>query len=1369
MHNLINKIKSKAKMCISALMTMALCITSLGLGNVVTAQAVDSSIQSVATVMPEGTGKPNGIAVKLNESTWNESRSSAKEADYLIEDDDGNHRVVLPRQNGTFDDVATLVYEDVATMNGQSVDATLDITKVVVRNINTGSTTGAGYSPNYNTVFRISDSQFLGGADLKDVTFSVKLTYHGTDNEVIGFPCWLEAIDLDTSDIQIGMSDTYTYTESYTVDKSKYDAFYVWQDCALTASQNGDDITFQAQRAADSTTDDDARYYEAGFIAATSKGEFDATIEVASGCGNILYTFVSSVPDPTKTVTSTGSNSDGSYAVGDTVEFEVEQAMPQLYKDAYSAYDSISMRDILPDGLTYQSATMYINGSEASETDGALSYDEASKTITYKFSDEFVADLTNYNGQPLKMVVTATVDTTDEASVDLTNTAYTNVSDVDFGPATATVTVKTPKLSITKSADKSTYNVNDTIDYTIQVQQTTDGVTAKNVVVSDPLPSGLTAVGEPTVSGVSGTASVSGNTITADIPELAYGETAEITVQATVGSSLVGQNVDNTATASDDFGNEETDTSTVEILRPDVNIEKSIGSGPFNVGDTATYTLTVTQPIADAVAFDVVVTDDLPSGLTATGNISLSGVDGDASVNGNTYKVEIPTLKYGETATIEVETTIDASAVGETIDNVATVKDSYDDTDTSDAPIEVLKPELSITKKADATAYSIGDTVTYSIVVNQVKDGAIARNVVVTDTVPDQLELVSVDTSMGDASTSGNSFTVNCGDMSTSDTATITVTATALTESEDIVNTAYANADYTDEVSDEWKIAIRKPGLNIYKDADGEKYYPGDSVEYTLLVSNLIEGEEGEGNVPTAYNVVVSDTLPDGLTLVDVTAEGGTVEKDGNSFTVTYESMYYKAENTIKVTATVNDDVDNTTITNVATVKSDSTDPVDDYAEIDVIKPHLSIEKNADKDVYSVGGQAVYTIDVKQTIADLTAENVVITDILPDEMELVSAELSGIEGDVSVDGNSFTVNAPALAFGETATVTVTANAKTANDSVVNTANADADHADPVSDDADVTILQPVLGIEKDVDKENHYVGDSVVYTINVSETIEGGEAYDVVVSDTLPDGLELKDVSLNDIAGDIAIDGNSFTVSYDKIDSVNAAIITVEATALEDAANTTLNNAAYASASNAEEVSDDADVYIGQPGLEISKTADKDTYEVGENVKYTVTVAETVEGTSETNVTIYDELPDGLTIIGTPELSGADGSVSVSGNEVSVDIPELFYGEDAVLTIEAEAGESLAGETVTNTAYATGDHVDEISDDADISVVKPGETVDPDDPESTETPTSSSDPGETGSGVQTGDNSMMYILLGVAAILLMGGAYVLIQRRRRTE
>ncbi len=95
---------------------------------------------------------------------------------------------------------------------------------------------------------------------------------------------------------------------------------------------------------------------------------------------------------------------------------------------------------------------------------------------------------------------------------------------------------------------------------------------------------------------------------------------------------------------------------------------------------------------------------------------------------------------------------------------------------------------------------------------------------------------------------------------------------------------------------------------------------------------------------------------------------------------------------------------------------------------------------------------------------------------------------------------------------------------------------------------------------------------------------------------------------------------------------------------------------------------------------------------------------------AQTNVVVTDTLPPGLTLVpdsAEANLKGGDVHAAVSGDTVTMEIPQLSYEQIAVLTYRATVSADAEGQVITNTASATSDTHSPIEASAVVHVVRP--------------------------------------------------------------
>ena len=258
------------------------------------------------------------------------------------------------------------------------------------------------------------------------------------------------------------------------------------------------------------------------------------------------------------------------------------------------ASDIFRVSDSLPDGFT---ATSW--------TPSAGSYDSSSGAWT---------GLVLASGESVTLTVVGTV--SPEAEGSLTNTVTVTPPEgvTDTHPCnnqateTTTVTNQAP-LTITKTTPKTSYQVGDTVTYTVQV--TNQGPsTARNLVITDKVPEGM----EYLSAGEGG--SYAAGVVTWNLDTLNPGEKVTRTVTVKVLPAVAGKDVVNTATAvHETLKDPVTTTATIHVPSADLAITKSVDNPRPLVKDKVVFTLIVNNNGPDT-AYDVNATDKLPAGVS---------------------------------------------------------------------------------------------------------------------------------------------------------------------------------------------------------------------------------------------------------------------------------------------------------------------------------------------------------------------------------------------------------------------------------------------------------------------------------------------------------------------------------------------------------------------------------------------------------------------------------------------------------------------------------------------------------------------------------------------------------------------------------
>ncbi|WP_460480580.1 DUF7507 domain-containing protein [Comamonas humi] len=619
---------------------------------------------------------------------------------------------------------------------------------------------------------------------------------------------------------------------------------------------------------------------------------------------------------------------------------------------------------------------------------------------------------------------TTTFTPVDTTPITVTTTAGSSTQDPDPNNNVATTPTTTGvvvNLAITKTATPNgTYQPNGAISYSIVV--TNNGPSAAvGATVNDVVPNAVAVTGWTCAASAGGacTASGTGNTIN-DTVNIPVGGTVTYTINGTVANAATGDIV-NTATATPPAGATCTTppcavTSTATNTNagnPQLAIAKQATPTAFAVNATGTYTLQVTNGNAQGSSSTngaITVSDPLPAGITTTGTPTGAGWNCAASTATQVTCTTNAVLTPGASApVISVPVAIGQNAANPSV-NTATVTGGGDPVCTAGAnpmPAQcqgtttttVNAPRLDLVKTS-AGGFTVGSPASYTIVVTNNGQAATSAAATVTDNIPAGL---TIGTPLPNGCTA-NGQAVSCDipaglAIGGQASFTVTVTPTQAVNGQQVTNTANVTGggDPTCTVPPAATLAahcqstttntVSAPELHLSKTSTPAAFVVGQAGSYNLKVVN-------SGTAATSGNIVVSDTIPTGLTIGTPLPAGCTANGQQISCTITQVLGASNGTTTFTIPVTATAAVDGQTVQNAATVIGGgdpvctaTTNPLPArclaQVPVPVQSPALHVEKTASTASFSIGVAASYTIKVTNVGTVESTGNWTVTDVIP--------------------------------------------------------------------------------------------------------------------------------------------------------------------------------------------------------------------------------------------------------------------------------------------------------------------------------------------------------------------------------------------------
>lgn len=423
--------------------------------------------------------------------------------------------------------------------------------------------------------------------------------------------------------------------------------------------------------------------------------------------------------------------------------------------------------------------------------------------------------------------------------------------------------------------------------------------------------------------------------------------------------------------------------------------------------------------------------------------------------------------------------------------------------------------------------------------------------------------------------------------------------------------------------------------LSILLSIPNQVVEAGQAYNNNITISNLNPTSDDLD----AYGAQVTYFLPTGATYNSFSGSGWSCVNSSPTVTCYYNSSLTGGNTSNQLSLLINAPNTVTTLTPSASVLlSGASDP--DTANnsasdsIDTGKSNLHAVKVASKALLSSDEAFTYTITITNpnyTTTTVPARNVTMVDVIPTGITLNSYNAPSFT--CGLVSKTLTCNSLDLAIGGTATITLNVQATPGGTNVVNTANVSSDSSDyntyPLTPSAtvdvqlaDIQLTQTLIG---GLSSTTAAVGSNVTYRLYVTN-LGATPAANVSLVNTIPAGATLVSTSADWNCGTVS----PFTCTLNDTSLTNAESYDLDiAVTMRNSVGTVSNNATVSTTSTETITGNNITsltTTIKGADLNIVKTPNNGTTDIGSNYTYTIKVSNASSLVAAQTVVVTDTL-----------------------------------------------------------------------------------------------------------------------------------------------
>lgn len=681
---------------------------------------------------------------------------------------------------------------------------------------------------------------------------------------------------------------------------------------------------------------------------------------------------------------------------------------------------------------------------------------------------------------------------------------------------------------------------------------------------------------------------------------------------------------------------------------------KTVNHAFAKLGDTLTYTVSVTNP-ATVPATNVLVTDAIPAGTTYASGLTASvPFTGTNPATG----ITLTSIPAGVTATVSWNVTVN-SGIPPTnpISNQATISGTGYSYTTNSVATQVNFADVTVLKTVDKSFAGAGEILTYTLQLGNTGN-VNASSITITDAIPSGTTFVPGSVT---GATGVPPSLILASPLAPGGSATVTFqvkVGSNVPSPNPLLNTATANYTYTVDPavpngaagstnSNTVSTLVNIAQVSTIKATNLNYAEIGQTITYTLTVNN-------SGNTD-ANNVVITDAVPSGTTFVagSVTGALGTPPtlslaaplSPGSTTTVTFQ---VKVGNSLPTPNPIVNTANTAFVytANPALPNGSSGNSSSNSVTTQINNANLNTVLAVDKTVSDLGEVLTYTVTLKNE-GNVAINNLVLNAPTPAGTTFINGSLIGATGTPSSmsipgsipPGGSTTVTYQVLVGNNIPIPDPIPNMVTAGfNFTVDPANPNGQSGTSTSNAVNTLVNSAIIAIDKTADKAFSNVGDTITYTITVTNS-GNVAANNVVITDDLPAGTTFVAGSLSGATGTpptMTLNtpvpaGGSVVVSY----QVLIGMVIPNPNPVENSATAAFTytvDAAHPNGASGISYSNSAKTQVNTAKLVMQKSVDKTISYLNDTITYQISLTNTGNAFAN-NVVVTDIIPVGTMLV----------------------------------------------------------------------------------------------------------------------------------------